>query len=617
MTEIKRAFLKLLFLALLGLLLLPGITLWFASHTQASLTTELREALSSSVRDDAELTAADKNDILPRIGAMTIGGLCAGDYAELAALRAELCAATAEVGQFQIAREVSIWSLLLGVLTLAVIAALSLLAYFVPRLQVQAFTSGWWSLRLIAAIEVAVQATMLVWLSYWLTAVFFEVYFVKLILIAAVLAAGAVYVAVTAIFQRVPLVNAVNGELIREDQAPQLWARIREFSQSLGTEPPKHLIGGIDTNFFVTQTPIQLQDTTVEGRSLFVSLPLLRALERDEADAVLAHEMAHFSGGDTATSAALGPKLTAYAHYMQALGQSGLTVLAFFMLNLFRATFELALSRASRAREFAADQAAARLTSAGAISRALVKIGAYASYRNTVEQELFDMNAQHQGPLQLAERVAQGLSSFTQTESFRTAMEHADIPHPFDSHPPLQQRMEHVGAVIWPNEFPAVVAMTPKQTWIDFIGDAAAIEAPLWQMYEAAFASQHEQNLAFRYEPANETERALVLRYFPDVEFVLKKSAPLRISHAGIHAPSGEIGWDDVSAIKYDDGSFGTSDSITITHPEKGKLGTSKTSKLKLALVNGERDRLKAVLGQYWQRHQIMRKIQAEMAAAA
>jgi Zn-dependent protease with chaperone function len=611
MDSLKRAFVKLWLLAMLGLFLLPGITIWFVGHAESNYTDDLRAALQRSLTTDADLSATEKAGYSALVDSMTVGGLCEGAYPAFNSLREEACAPTEDLGQFHIAHQTARYTLLLGGFTLLLIVALALLAYQVPRLQVSAFTFGWWSLRGIAALEVLIQAAMLVWLSYWLTAVFFNIYIVKLILIAAALAAMGVWVAISAIFRRLPADNAISGELIGVAQAPDLWARIQQFSRTLSTAPPDQLIAGIDANFFVTQTPILLPNQRVNGRSLFVSLPLLRILARDEADAVLAHEMAHFSGGDTATSAALGPKLHAYGQYMAALGQSGLTVLAFFVLNLFRAAFELALSRASREREFAADKQAAQLTSAAAMSRALIKVAAYASYRNTVEQQLFNQNQQHQGPLGLAGRVAAGLSTFAQSDDFHSTIAAAAIPHPFDSHPPLQQRMEHVGAVIPAAEFAAIVAAPPAQTWVDLIPDADALEAPQWQQYETAFADEHEQNLAFRYEPASEEERQIVLKYFPGASFTLKKDGLLQVNYQGIQAPDATLSWDDVSAIQYDDGSFGTRDTVTITHPDKGALGLAKSTKLKLALAAGDRDRFKEALGRYWQRHQIMRKLQA------
>jgi len=612
MPDLKRAFAKLSFIAIVGLLLIPCVSYWFTGYAEAGLTLELQAALGRGIDRDAKMSVAEKGEAKAKTQSLTIARLCGGDDPQFERARSKGCEPFTEVWQFHEVRLLSLYVILLGVATLLLIIELALVAYKAPRLQVRMFTAGWWSLRAISAVEITVQGVLLVWLSFWLTAYFTHHYLPKLVLIAGVLAVAGIFAAVAAIFRRIPDDNAVEGELISESQAPQLWARVKQFSKALGTEPPSNLIGGIDVNFFVTQVPIRVGERNVSGRSLFVSLPLLRAIGREEADAVLAHEMAHFSGGDTVEGARLGPKLHAYSLYMQALGYNALTMLAFYVLNLFRVAFELALSRQSRIREFAADEKAAAMTSPSAISRALVKIAAYANYRSEVERELFAHQQQHEGSLQVAQRVAQGLVPFTQSENFRAAMAQGTVPHPFDSHPPLLQRMERVGAVIDPGDFAAVVAASPEQTWIDFIPDASVIEGRLWETYESQFASEHLQALAVRYEPANDTERQIVLKFFPDVVFELKKQQELRVTYAGIEPRSGSVGWDDVSNMEYKEGSFGTKDVLTITHPGRNAVGTRKHTKLKLALKKADRARLKGVLGHYWRRHQVMRKLQAE-----
>jgi hypothetical protein len=48
-------------------------------------------------------------------------------------------------------------------------------------------------------------------------------------------------------------------------------------------------------------------------------------------------------------------------------------------------------------------------------------------------------------------------------------------------------------------------------------------------------------------------------------------------------------------------------DWVLITHPEKGRFG-AKTTKVGLAGIGKQEAQFKGVVGQYWQRHQIMRK---------
>lgn len=612
MPALRLAFLKLLGWSLIGLFLLPLATWWVSGHGLDSFTADLRAGLRTGLAQKTDLDAADRAAWQAFADHATARGICDGSLPQLDYIAVEVCGMTGDVGQFLLAQNVSIALLWLGLFTLCWIAAVVGLAYARPRVQLAAFSAGWWSLRAISAVEVLAQAAMLVWLSFWITALFFNIYVPKLIVVAALLAAMGAWIAISAIFKRIKMDNAISGVSIPREKAPALWARVGRCAERLGTAPPQQIIAGIDASFFVTEAPLRLPEGEVRGRSLFVSLPLLRMLSRNEADAVLAHEMAHFSGGDTAFSAAMGPKLVAYAHYMSALGQNLLTVLASFVLNLFRAAFELALSNASRAREFAADRTAAGIVSGEAIARSLIKVSAYSAYRNTVEQSLFEQREKHEGPLDLAGRVAHGLVAFAHSPDFQSVVTDAATPHPFDSHPPLQQRMQQVGAVYPASAFAGIVEQAPADTWIDLIHDAASIETPLWQQYESHFAAEHEQQLAYRYEPSNDAELALVLRYFPGVEIAQKKGGPVRISHRGIETPDAAVEWDQVSQVQYDDGSFGTVDTLTITHPERGTLGMSKTTKLKLSFSAQARESFKQSLGRYWQRHQIMRKLQAQ-----
>ena len=77
------------------------------------------------------------------------------------------------------------------------------------------------------------------------------------------------------------------------------------------------------------------------------------------------------------------------------------------------------------------------------------------------------------------------------------------------------------------------------------------------------------------------------------------------------------ISWDEVKALTFNTSTFGNS--LTVTHFDKGMLG-ARTSTVKLKGLGKQEAQFKAVLGSYWQRHQVMRaqqKARAEEAAAA
>jgi hypothetical protein len=333
---------------------------------------------------------------------------------------------------------------------------------------------------------------------------------------------------------------------------------------------------------------------------------LLRVLNWDEADAVLAHELAHFSGGDTQHSKALGPKLVGFAHY-QAHMQSGvLTWLMVYPMALFRAACELGFSKDSRNREFAADALAARAVSADAIARALVKIAGYARFRADIQDTLFASTERHESALNIPQRLAQGLRSFVSTEQFSEAMNAGAVPHPFDSHPPMQQRLQQVQSTLQPVQFADVVLAPPSSSWVQLIPEADQIEQQQWQQFESALVDEHDQSLAFRYRPSTDAERAHVLKYFPDVVFACKKNQVLKITCDGIFAPNASVTWDQVDSMTYNDGSFFGADTLALTSGEKTMIGTKKVQVLKFSISAAERPRVKEVLGQYWHRHQVM-----------
>lgn len=509
--------------------------------------------------------------------------------------------------QFQMAGQVSAAALIAGVVMLLVICTLGAAAFANRQMQYLSFVTGWRLLTLFCAIEVVAQGAALVWLAFWFTAFFFKVYFVKLIAIAAIAATLAVFYAVVCIFKRMPQITDVEGELIGEDSAPALWAHIRQLAAGAETASPDHIVAGIDANFFVTEAPLCVNQRTLRGRSLFVSLPLLRLLDHVEADAVLMHELAHFRGGDTASSAALGPKLVQYDFYCAMMQATGVTFLVFYVLRLYRVIFEFALKRDSRGREFVADRVAATLVSAQGLVRALIKIGAYADYRAVIEQRLFDDQVQHSEKIGIADCVATGLAPYAESAQFLDAMQAACIPHPFDSHPALSERMRSVGHEVSETDYSQVVTQPTAFTWISDIQNADAIEQTLWAVYEKNFATAHEQQLAYRYLPGTEAEREIVLRYFPPVEFSLRGGKRIVVSYEGLILPRevAILSWDNVVNMQYED-AFG-SDFLRITHPQKGWLG-AKTTKVKLPGIKKQRSQIKGALGHYWQRHQIMRK---------
>jgi len=614
---------------LAALLLIPLVTLWFTSHVFRDIQQQWDAGLEkrlNATRD--QFTAERGREKVPALSAekqqklrdfhalITPDGLCRNPHPEVAITRTHYCKPFGKMWQFTWMHTAAWIALMAGMLLLACLAGLAALAHARHHLQYTSFTLGWRTLTTASVVIVVLQGSMIVWLSYWMTAVFTNRYAPQLIGMVSMVAALAAFVVIRQIFQRYDSDSAIVGEVVSEANAPHLWQRIRKMAQRLKTRAPDHVVAGIDANFFVTEAPLTVANPTADartlsGRKLYVSIPLLRQLEREEADAVLAHELAHLSGGDARSSARLVPKLEQFGRYMGHLYDNFATrwlILPFFVL--YRMIFELALAKDSRAREFRADRYAAKLVSPQAVTRALIKTRAYTNYRNAVEQGLFEHSQQLGEKLGIGERVANGLPAWANTSAFAQALTERAIPHPYDSHPPLHERMRNVGHVESPEQFAAIVTRPVTDTWADDIRNAAQIEAMLWSSYEEDFAANHEEVLAIRYEPANEAERAIVLKYFPDQSFVLKKGRSITVTYEGIIGPDGDMlaHWQEVKTWNITDIYFLLPWKLFLTLHEKRNRLQHKVRSLSLAGIKGaELARLTDTLHRYFGRHTEMR----------
>ncbi|GGC63003.1 M48 family metallopeptidase [Undibacterium terreum] len=607
--EFRKSLFKTFLYSLLSLFLIPVITLGFVKYAEPNNDARFEEWIAADIAKDVRMSAEERSERVEFFRSHPPSAMCDNRDPDLLKYQEGVCAQYSDNWQFHMAHKVAFWTVVAGGVVLLAVLVLGAFAFADRAAQYRSFVAGWQLMRFTSALEVIVQGGMLVWLSFWLTAYFLEHYSIKLILIVGLGVGAAVLLTVFSIFKKAGNDSEVDGELISAEAAPALWERVRELAARLKTAAPAQIVGGIDTNFFVTESPLSVNGKTLSGRTLFVSIPLLRLLDQQEADAVLTHELAHLRGGDTASSALLGPKLVQYDQYCYAMATGGLTIMVYYLLNLYRVIFEIALKRDSREREFLADKIAAKVISGKAIVQSLIKIAAYARYRSQIEQNLFEQNQKHGGSLGIAGYVASGLVPYATSPDFVDEMKNARVPHPFDSHPLLEERMRNVAHAVPEQEYGAVVTSAPGTTWADAILTAPEIEQRLWTAYEAQFAAAHEHSLAYRYEPANDEELAIVLKYFPTIAFDLKKDQQIIISYAGITAPGqNEIPWDSVNKTKYEDGIGG--DVLTIEHPEKGFFG-AKTTKIKLPGLGKQKENFKAAFGHYWQRHQVMRRGQA------
>jgi hypothetical protein len=311
--------------------------------------------------------------------------------------------------------------------------------------------------------------------------------------------------------------------------------------------------------------------------------------------------MAHFSGGDTAYSTKLAPKLARYRAYLEALYGGVLSRPVFHFMLFYWSLFQLALNSTSRERELRADRIAAEQTSPASMANALYKVAAYSSYRARVEHELFGNDRGH-ADLDIASRVAAGFADYARGPHLKTDLAAERFPHPFDSHPPMAVRLQAVGVQPRRSGIADSLAAVAGQTWFDEIGDAERIEQGLWSAYEGRFQAAHAASLAYRYLPSTPEERAHVEQYFPPVQFAGKQGGVvctmdcLQIQYDDWAAP---VAWADVVKVSSAENTF--TGKVLAFKVEIAGRGT-ETVKLPLRKLADKDDEILGRIGSYYDR---------------
>lgn len=545
----RAGFVRAYALPVLFIVLIPAAGWWFSWYATSRYDERMLRSALASIDQNPALDARAKAEGRAFYSAMPFSTYCASEEPSRSPGMTSECSM---LRQFAWMRTLSIASLGIGLIAFVFASVCVLVSLTSQRSLHASFVAGWHLLKVAAILQAVSQGVIIVMLSFWTTVVWFDQYLPKLILAAGVLAGGAVWLIMKATFKRIELDGQVEGMVLAPEAAPAFWSHVRELCRTLGTDPPAHIIVGVDDNFFVTEHPMLVRGERLTGRTLFVSFSLLKVMEKGEADAVLAHEMAHFSGEDTLYSKRMSPALARYGEYLGALHQGVVSRPIFHFMLFFWALFQLSISRTSRQREFRADRIAAETTSAQHMGRALIKVAAYATYRRRIEHQLFSQDVKQES-LGIAMRVAHGFGAYVSSPSLLGDISGSSFPHPFDSHPPLDARLTALRAPIVPSHYSRLLTEPITASWFNEIEGAEALEQQMWAAYEEQFAEAHEASLAWRYVPRTPEERAIVERHFPARPFATKRQdATVIFDFARIRFSGWQtaIGYEEIDSVK-------------------------------------------------------------------
>ncbi|BEU97446.1 M48 family metallopeptidase [Acidovorax sp. DW039] len=293
--------------------------------------------------------------------------------------------------------------------------------------------------------------------------------------------------------------STVMGVAVSRQEAPALWSYVETLAQGAGAATPAHLVVGLTDGFYVTAHAMRLMPSGQElrGETMYLPLTYLTLLERDEISAILAHELGHFAGSDTAYSLRFSPIYQGLVANLQAIygrkdSSDWMDLPATSFIEYLLERFDLAVKHWSREREFAADQVAARLVSGEAVARSLVRVTAL---NDVVYEVLSDIGRR---PQEAGSDVVQMLHDAVQAKGLTApnfATEVATV-HPTDTHPPTLERAKAVNAPVTDAMVQAALTLPDAQAlaWVrSLFADSQGLQARLLNDFKGVAQEHNEQ----------------------------------------------------------------------------------------------------------------------------
>jgi Zn-dependent protease with chaperone function len=413
-------------------------------------------------------------------------------------------------------------------LWLGFVALLATRARALGSTLVRAWRLAWLITPAAAIAKVSVETLLVTYASFEVTVLATQSYFPKLILVVLAGGCAALWYAVRAIVTRVPLeAHESFVTHLSRAEAPELWTMVDAAAAKVGTTPPDNILVAENTSFYVTELDVLHDAGRVSGKTLMLSRPLMGEMSTTELTAIIGHELAHFSGGDTELTRELYPRHVRSAMMAQALSASLFGFSPRQLLNFLQASFLPLMREQSRLRELAADAVGAAITSPRDQASALIRVHVFSEAFDARWRAATSTPADAEGrPALVQEAMRRPLLDVAQEQlfgavAFWPAIFSRQAPHPLDTHPPLSVRLD---ALSHPVDGPAaqVLVSTPltdDQRATSILGGAEAKLAQTTLALDTRLAevAGHDA-LAVRVRQADvETEegRALLEAHFP------------------------------------------------------------------------------------------------------
>lgn len=508
---------KSLYLALFKSLMVPLVLLAFFIAAPYWLNNKIHSEIVEAINTDSSLSWPDKQAAQEKFGAVDFEEVCRDNPVGFEKLHDKLVE-NGVAAQFDWLRCALILSALLVAglaIAVVVIFVLNERAKKSRDNLIAGYRLGWTIAILAALAKVFLLIPLLAYGSFEFTVLLSNQYFPKLLAVIIISGLIALWKSASVLLKKVPM--EFQERLCREvtpADAPELWQAVNDAAKQLHTSPPDRILIGMQLNFYVTELAVRYDSGRTEGKTLFLSYPLLKQLSGDEVLAIIGHELGHFIGEDTRMTREFYPLRFKIHGTRVAMAQSGIAGWpSLQLLNFFHLGFAQAEQKASRDRELLADQKAAALTSPQTAAHALVKfqVAVEAFQRGLADavknkaQNLLDI------PLQsiVQEKLAADAAFWNQL------FEH-QLPHPLDSHPSLQTRLDALHQSINGGQAREIALLESESAYAKWFSNRGALFTGLSQQAESAIGKMRDRAQISTADYQTPEGKELLERHFPE-----------------------------------------------------------------------------------------------------